>query len=89
MDNKKLEEIAEKTKDAQTFAEAKAILTPDEMIYYLIAYGEWAEEMCEGDECLVAEAIKILASKGYSARHLLHLLDVAKDTVLSLARVDI
>ena len=85
----KIEEVSEKIKDAKSFEEMKAILTTEELIFYLMKYGKWSEDMLEGDECLVIEVIKILSANGCSARHLIHLLDVAKETALSLARIEL
>lgn len=84
-----IEEISKKIKDVKTFAEVKEILTPEELICYEMKYGHWSNELAEGDECLVIEIVKILGEKGYSIRHCLFLLDVAKDTLISIARINI
>ena len=84
-----IEKIIEKIKDTKTYEEAKEILTMEELICYMHQGGREADRDQEGDEYLIIEIVKILAQKGYSVRHSLYLLDRAKETVLSLARLTI
>ena len=84
-----IEEISEKIKDAKTFAEVKSILTEEELIYCVIADPPRKPQMQEGDEFLIMDILKILGSKGYSVKHSLHLLNIAKDVIQIIGRFEI
>ena len=84
-----IDEIREKVKDVKSFAEAKAILSREELIYYVLNVLPHKLKMQEGDEYLIINILKILGSKGYSVKHSLHLLEIAKDVVQIIGRFEI
>jgi hypothetical protein len=84
----KYEVIAEKLKDVKTFAEAKEILTDEEMVYYFMDATDNLQETQEGEELVIRDILKALGAKKYSVKHALYLLDVAKDVLSVIARFD-
>lgn len=84
----KLMEISEKTKDIEEFSEVRKVLTDEEIIFYYIAKNCELSETYDGEECVIKDILKVLGAKKYSVKHSLHLLDVAKEVLKSIARFE-
>ena len=82
----KLMEISEKVSGAKDISEAREILTDEELIFYFIAKNGELSETIEGEECIIKNILKLLGTKEYSVKHSLHLLDTAKEVLISIAR---
>lgn len=88
MSSSKLTEISKKASNANNFAEAREMLTDDELVYYLIAKNYEMSETYTGEECVIKDILKLLGANGYSVKHSLHLLDVAREVLISIARFE-
>ena len=86
--NSKLVDIAEKTKDIEDFSEVRKVLTDEEIIFYYIAKNCELSETYYGAERIIKDILKVLGAKKYSVKHSLHLLDVAKEVLKSIARFE-
>lgn len=84
----KLMEISKKSSGAKDFSEARKVLTDDELVYYLIAKNYELSETYDGEECIIKDILKLFGARGYSVKHSLHLLDVAKEVLISIARFE-
>lgn len=87
-DLRKLDEIEEKADGAESFKELKSRLTESELAYYMIYRGNLAREILEGEERIIEDILKLLGAEKRSVKHSLYLLDVAKETLLSIARFE-
>lgn len=82
-----IKKINEKVKDAKSFEEIKAILTDEELVYWLAYDLDTLEvRMADGDECLIKDILKVIGKTNYSIRHSMHLLDIAKELLLIIGR---
>lgn len=85
----KLIDISVKTKGMEDFHEARKVLTDEEIVFYYIAKNGELSEIYEGEECIIKDILKVLGAKKYSVKHSLHLLDVAKEVLKSIARFEL
>lgn len=86
--NSRIRDISLKTSGINDFSEARKILTDDELVFYCIVKNSELAETYEGEECVIKDILKLLGAKRYSVKHSLHLLDVAKEVLKSIARFE-
>lgn len=80
-----INEIKEKVKSVKTYEEAKAILTEEELIYY-IAYVESDYEVIDEDVPVLISMFKSVSEQNYSIRHALAIFDLAKEVLMVVGR---
>lgn len=69
----KYEVIAEKLKDVKTFAEAKEILTDEEMVYYFMDATDNLQERLRDVKSEISEVIQQIPVKEYNVLHKLYI----------------
>ena len=87
--SKLIDDISEKTKGMEDFHEVREVLTDEEIVFYYIVKNAELAEIYEGEECIIKDILKVLGAKKYSVKHSLHLLDVAKEVLKSIARFEL
>lgn len=80
-------EISKET-NAKTYSEWRKTMTDEELVSFCIENECEYEEVKEGEECIIKDILKILGTKKYSVMHSIHLLEVAKKVLCSIARFE-
>lgn len=89
MNKARFDSIAKKLENVKTFEDARKRVSSKDLIYFMLnePFSGIKANILEGDEYIISEIVRLVASKELSFAYSSHLLDVTKDILGYFARV--